>query len=98
MFLLITSHNMKLIKHHIIQRASNWSNHPDNLHTRDERLERAYHTVFDWVMLPVERIQKILNLDRAAYNPEVIKEIEKVVNQARWIQLEAYNPNCIKRR
>lgn len=87
---------MRTIKHHIIQRWSNWSNHPDNLHVRDQRLERAYHTVFDWVMLPIDRIQRILNLDKTAYNPEVVAEIEKVVNEAREAREDAYNPNCIK--
>ena len=87
---------MQKVRHHIIQRASNWTNHADNLHRRDQRTEAAYHTLFPWVMLPIERVQRILNLDSTAYNPEVIAEINMVVNEAREAREDAYNPECIK--
>jgi hypothetical protein len=32
-------------------------------------------------MLPIERIQKLLSLDSQAYNPDVVREIEKVCKQ-----------------
>ena len=89
---------MRRIWHHIIQRWNNGTNHPNNIHKRDERLERAYHTVFPWLILPVERIQRILDLDKTAYNPEVVAEIERVIDEARRAREDAYDYRCIKKK
>ena len=87
----------RIVRHHIIQRMYGWSNHESNLHSRPEYFENAYHTLFPQ-MLPIERIQKILSIDSTAYNPEVVREINKVVEQARRAGKEAYNPICFRER
>lgn len=83
------------VKHHIIQRFYGWSNHEKNLHTRTQRFENAYHTLFP-TMLPIERIQKLLSLDSQAYNPDVVREIEKVCKQVEDAWIDAYDYRCFK--
>lgn len=88
---------MQEVKHHIIQRFYGWSNHEQNLHSRPQRFEQAYHTLFP-TMLPIERIQRILELDSTAYNPDVVRQIEKVVEQVKREGIEAYNYKCFRER
>lgn len=85
----------KLIKHHIAQRTHWGSNHPQNLHARTIEFERAYHTIFP-CMLPIDRIQKILDLDSQVYNPEVVQEVNKVIEQVRKDWIDAYDYRCFR--
>ena len=84
-----------MIKHHIVQRKFGWSNHEVNLHTRDQRFERAYHLLFP-DMLPIERINRILHLDSTAYNPDVVREVKRVIDEVRSEWIDAYDYRCFK--
>ena len=73
---------MKTIRHHIIQRKFGGSNHDLNLHTRDERLERAYHTVFP-DMLPIDRVNRILELDKSVYVRDAAQVLKDAIEEVR---------------
>ena len=87
----------RLVRHHIIQRLYWWSNHEENLHPRTVEFEKAYHTLFP-EMLPIERIQALLQLDSTAYNPEVVRIINKVCDSINKAWIDAYNPICFRQR
>jgi hypothetical protein len=73
---------MKTIRNHIIQSKFGGSNHDLNLHTRDERLERAYHTVFP-DMLPIDRVNRILELDESVYVRDAAQVLKDAIEEVR---------------
>lgn len=84
-----------IVKHHVIQRFHWWSNHEQNLHARTQQFENAYHTLFP-TMLPVDRIKRLLELDSQAYNPDVVREIQRVVDSVSKAGIDAYDYRCLK--
>lgn len=85
------------VGHHIIQRFYGWSNHLQNIHRRPQSFEHAYHILFP-TMLPIERVQEILNLDSTAYNPDVVKELNQAIARVRREWIEAYDFRCFKEK
>ena len=84
-----------VVGHHIIQRTHGGSNHPQNIHYRPVAFERAYHTIFE-DNLPIDRIQRILNLDSQAYNPDVVRDINSLLDTVRKEWADAYDYRCLK--
>lgn len=84
------------VGHHIIQRTHGGSNHPQNIHYRSEVFERAYHAIFE-NNLPIDRIQRILDLDSQVYNPEVVSELNWLIERVRREWADAYDYRCLKR-
>jgi len=87
---------MNKIRHHIIQRKFGGSNEEVNFHRRDQRFETAYHTVFP-DMLPIERVNRILELDSSAYNPDLAQVLKDAINEVRREGINAYKELCFKK-
>lgn len=83
------------VGHHIIQRMHWGSNHPQNIHYRPVGFERAYHAIFE-DNLPIDRIHRILSLDSQAYNPDVVSELNWLIEKIRNEWADAYDYRCLK--
>ena len=89
----------RIIGHHILQRKFGGSNHPDNIHYRDEVTERAYHHLFPvgWE-LPALRISRILEMDASAYRDAVAERLYRVIGDIHDLGPDAYKPTTLKKR
>lgn len=84
-------------KHHIIQKKDGGSNYSWNLIRLDVWLHNAIHKVFpDPYTRPIDRINRILEIDHTVYNPEALN----ILRETLWIiwnmWIDAYDEKCIR--
>ena len=84
-----------MTRHHKIHRSDGWSNHHDNIEIVTWVVHEAIHTLFsEQNSLPIDKINRLLQIDYSVYEPEVVEMIYKTINEVKELWIEAYNPKC----
>jgi hypothetical protein len=47
-------------------------------------------------MLPIERVNRILELDSSAYNPDLAQVLKDAINEVRREGINAYDERCFR--
>ena len=78
--------------HHKLTQAFWWNSMPQNIVMLRENVHQALHTIFGQDT-PIQRLRRLIEVDKTTLHPDVYKEIDKVLARYEWaMEIQIYDP------
>lgn len=87
-------HIQPITVHHKLPESFGWNLRPNNTIQLRQNVHRAVHQIFE-DDTPIQRLRRLLEVDKTVMNPWVYLEISNVLRKFEWIiEYQSYEPDC----